>query len=64
MKETQLKEAVLAAAMGLLLSTPGYARAPLWGYSAPNPASVTVSSSSTETVQYTVTNHSRKPKKF
>ena len=62
MKRVHLKRAVLTAAIGLLLSTSGHAGGPLWEYSAQSPVCVTVSAGSTETVQYTVTNVSRRSK--
>jgi photosystem II stability/assembly factor-like uncharacterized protein len=46
--------------VGLILATSVHAGIPVWTYSAPNPASVTVSANSMATVQYTVTNQSQK----
>lgn len=39
-----------------------YAGMPVWTYSAPSPTKVMISSNDTATIQYTVTNHSHKPK--
>lgn len=47
---------------GLFLTTTLHAGSPVWTFSAPSPASVTISSGSTATVQYVVTNQSTKPK--
>lgn len=47
---------------GLCLSTSINAATPLWTYSAPNPASVTIADGGTEAVSYTVTNQSTKAK--
>lgn len=49
-------------AAGLLLNSLVYAGAPLWTYSAPNPASVAVAAGETATVSYVVTNNSVKSK--
>lgn len=50
------------AAAGLLISSSLYAGIPVWTYSAPSPAGVTISDGRTATVQYTVTNQSHKAK--
>ena len=39
-----------------------FAAMPLWTFSSPSPALVNVAAGQTATVQYTVTNHSRKSK--
>lgn len=56
------KNSVITGMLGCLLVPVAYAGTPVWTYSAPNPASVSVSTGSTVTVQYTVTNQSSKPK--
>ena len=54
MSTTSLRYPIFLALSGLL--TQIQAGTPAWTYSAPNPASVTVSAGETTTVQYTVTN--------
>lgn len=49
-------------ASGLMLMASVQAGIPVWTYSAPNPAQVTVSAGSSATVQYTVTNQSTRTK--
>ena len=60
MSTTSLRYPIFLALSGLL--TQIQAGTPAWTYSAPNPASVTVSAGETTTVQYTVTNQSTKSK--
>lgn len=54
----------MTGAIGLLLSAPIHAGTPMWTFSAPSPASVTVSAGSSATVQYTVTNQANKSKRL
>lgn len=56
------KNNLIAGWLGCLLAPVVHAGTPVWTYSAPNPANVTVSANGTATVQYTVTNQSSKPK--
>lgn len=57
-----LRNSIISSISGLLLLTTAQAGAPMWTFSAPNPASIAVSSGGVATVQYTVTNQSNKPK--
>lgn len=50
------------AVIGLCLSTGINAKTPVWTYSSPSPAQVTVSTGSTATVSYTVINQSSRSK--
>lgn len=56
------KNNLIIGVLGCLLIPVVHASTPVWTYSAPDPASVTVSSGRTAAVLYTVTNQSNKPK--
>lgn len=58
MKKMNLKYSILIAVTGLLVITQAHTASPIWTYSAPNPATTTISPGGTGTVQYTVTNQS------
>lgn len=62
MNKTNLRYPMLIAATGLLVLTQAHAGTPVWTYSAPTPATTTVYTGGTATVQYTVTNQSNKSK--
>ena len=62
MKRWNLINKILIGAWAMLVMTLTYAGTPLWTYSAPSPATTTVSAGSTARVQYTVTNQSTKSK--
>ncbi|MDR3441822.1 MAG: fibronectin type III domain-containing protein [Legionella sp.] len=62
MKRRNLINKILIGAWAMLVMTFTYAGTPLWTYSAPSPATTTVSAGSTATVQYTVINQSTKSK--
>ncbi|WP_131775168.1 hypothetical protein [Legionella cincinnatiensis] len=52
----------LSGVAGVVINSLAHASTPLWTYSAPSPASVTVSDGGIATVSYTVTNMSRRGK--
>lgn len=62
MKRWNLNNKILIGAWAMLAMTQAYAGIPLWTYSAPSPATTTVSAGGLATVQYTVTNQSTKTK--
>jgi hypothetical protein len=61
MKQKRFRRLFMGAS-GLMLMASVQAGIPVWTYSAPNPAQVTVSAGSSATVQYTVTNQSTRTK--
>ena len=62
MKRRNLINKILVGAWAMLAMTWAFAATPLWTYSAPRPATTTVSAGSAATIQYTVTNQSTRTK--
>jgi len=62
MNKDYLRHPIFMGAIGLLVMTQAHTGTPVWTYSSPNPSRLTVYPGETKTLQYTVTNQSRKSK--